>query len=90
MIAFDSRRDGEPEIYVMSADGSHQRRLTRNATEDAYPSWSPDGTKIAFTRQCWYSNGTSDWDEEIYVMNADGSGQKRIAKGDDPAWRPAP
>jgi Tol biopolymer transport system component len=93
VIAFDTRRDGEPEIYVVSADGSHQRRLTRNATEDAYPSWSPDGTKIAFTRQCWHSNGRSDWDDEIYVMNADGSGQRnlthtRLWNEWYPAWSP--
>ena len=47
-IAFLSRRDGGKEVYVMSADGSGQRRLTRDASVPAAPAWSPDGRKIAF------------------------------------------
>jgi TolB protein len=52
------------------------------------PTWSPDGTRIAFT-----SDGTKDnADAEIYVMNSDGSGLTKLT--DDPAydsfpvWRP--
>jgi len=48
-IAFMSKADGNFEIYVMNADGSHLIRLTRDPATDAEPSWSPDGTKIVFT-----------------------------------------
>jgi Tol biopolymer transport system component len=48
------------EIYVMDADGSDQTQLTDNDANDAYPSWSPDGEKIAFTNL-----------RGVYVMNAD-------------------
>ncbi len=40
-IAFVSQRDGNNEIYVMDADGSHQTRLTNNPAGDWAPSWSP-------------------------------------------------
>jgi TolB protein len=58
---------GDTEIYVMNADGSGQRNLTRHPGPDDYAAWSPDGRKIAFVRN-----------REIYVMNADGSGQRRL------------
>lgn len=38
-IAFDSQRDGNPEIYVMNADGSGQTNLTNNPANDAIPAW---------------------------------------------------
>src|SRR4029453_8631271 len=60
-IAFASDRDGGlPEIYVMNADGSAERRLTSDAGLDVDPAWSPDGSKIAFTTCC------ADGSSEIY------------------------
>ena len=76
-----SRRDGNAEIYVMNADGSGQRRLTRNTVGDRHPVWSPDGRRIAFE---------SNW--QVNVMNADGSGQRRLTRNGGrnfaPAWSP--
>src|SRR5919108_438770 len=69
-IAFTSTRDGNPEIYVMNADGSEQTRLTNYPSLDVYPSWSPDGTKIAFVR-----------DSYIFVMDPFGFGQKKLGDG---------
>src|SRR5918992_951085 len=80
-IAFVSLRDGNDEIYVMTADGSDQTNLSNNDADDFNPSWSPDGEKIAFSS---FRDETEESDnEEIYVMNADGSGQTRLT--DDPA-----
>ena len=63
------------EVHVMNADGSGQRRLTRNAGQvhegaiGARPRWSPDGSQIAFV-------SGRDGDADIYLINADGSGQR--------------
>ena len=83
-IAFTSNVDGNWQIYVMDADGKHQRRLSRNPYYERNPSWSPDSKRIVFVSR---RNGNRD----IYVMNADGLRQvRRLTKngGDDlePAW----
>lgn len=52
-IAFTSDRNGRSEIYAMNSDGTNLTRLTTTADlaegSDSNPSWSHDGTKIAFT-----------------------------------------
>lgn len=53
-IAFESTRDGNLEIYVMQADGTHQKRLTFDPATDASPSWAPDGQRLLF-----FSNRTT-------------------------------
>jgi Tol biopolymer transport system component len=74
-IAFQSQREGNFDIFVMNADGTGQRNLTRNpASNDGVPSWSPDGRKITFLR--W---DAADASGGIYLMNADGSGLRRLA-----------
>lgn len=73
------------EIYVMNADGSNPTRLTDHPAADNNPSWSSDGSKIAF-----HSNRDGNW--EIYVMNADGSNPTRLtdnaAEDYAPVWSP--
>ncbi len=71
----------------MNADGQDIRRLTYDIgwSVSRFPSWSPDGKKIAF-----YSY--RDGNHEIYVMNADGSEQKNLtnnpAYDGEPSWSP--
>ena len=74
-IAFNSQRDGNREVYVMDVDGNNQRNLTNNPAEDAWPSWSPDGKKIAFVSSRDQDAGLG-W--EIYVMDADGKNPSRL------------
>jgi Tol biopolymer transport system component len=73
----------------MNADGSEQRRLTRNAAPDSYAAtelaWSPRGDKIAFVSR-------RDGNLGIYVMNTDGTGQHRLTRNTvrdgNPVWSP--
>ena len=79
------------DIYVISASGGNAVNLTNSGLIPPYPSafhpaWSPDGAQIAFAR----STSTST---EIYVVNSDGSGLRRLTYGialnvGHPAWSP--
>ncbi|HEX7051150.1 MAG TPA: Ig-like domain-containing protein [Longimicrobiales bacterium] len=77
--------DDNVDIYRINADGSGLTRLTFAAGDDAWPTWSPDGGRIAFRT-------SRDANEEIYVMNADGSDPTNVTNdaGDDyrPSWSP--
>jgi Tol biopolymer transport system component len=48
-IAFAGYVEDDYEIYVVNADGSGLQQLTDNDTDDYWPRWSPDGTRIAYT-----------------------------------------
>ena len=81
--------DGRIRIFTANPDGSDARQLT-NHTWASFPTWSPDGRRIAFQ----VSPNPDQLDEfgEIWVMNADGTRQKRIsargARDFNPAWSP--
>jgi Tol biopolymer transport system component len=85
-LAFSSARDGTPRVFVMNADGTGQRRLTRDGFSGEAPQWSPDGRAIAFVSD-------RDGARELYAINVDGQGLARLAAGirvtrDPPLWSP--
>ena len=84
-IAFTSNRDGNPEIYVMNADGSGVRRMTNSPQIDVSPTWSPTGNQIA-----WVSDRTGT--PRIYLMNIDGTGQRVLVNEEcyRPTWSSEP
>ena len=69
----------------MAADGTGVARITHNDANQSGPSWSPDGTRIAYN-----SDAAGNYD--IYSMNVDGSSivQHTVDPADDtlPSWSP--
>ena len=70
-------------VWAMNADGTGQTKLTKGKMRGSWPTWSPDGTQIAFSRALPPADGGG-----IYVMDADGSGLRRVTSGDAPRWAP--
>lgn len=83
-VAFQSIRDGNPELYLMNADGTGVQRLTNDTAADANPAWSPDGSHLAFQ-----TNRDGNW--EIYSIAVDGTGLTNLTQSPSqettPAWR---
>jgi hypothetical protein len=69
----------------MNTDGGNIQQLTDDNASDGSPTWSPDGTRIAFVSD-------RDGNNEIYVMEADGSNQTRLTNTSTrdflPTWKP--
>lgn len=89
-IVFTSLKDGDLDIYTMRIDGTNLKRLTTQPGYDGGPFFSPDGTKIVY--RAWHPTDTALTNYqsllkqrlvrpnrmEIWMMNADGSGQHQI------------
>lgn len=95
-IAFASDRSSNPhsyfaalDIWIMNANGSNLRNLTNNGYGDASPSWSPDGSQIAFITDRGHPGTPYAWD--IWIIDATGSNPRPVTNGGretGPAWKP--
>lgn len=65
------------DIWIANRDGSDPRRLTSSPVEESNPSFSPDGTRIAFTAA--YENNL-----DAYVISTSGGQPRRLT------WHPGP
>ncbi len=85
-IAYSRKVDGVSEIFTIAPDGTGDVRLTTNSEPDGFPAWSPDATRIAFSR------GTQATGEDLWVMAANGSNPVRLVdspagtSASKPAW----
>ena len=77
--------DENHEIYVVDIEDKEITRLTDNAFVDRQPTWSPDGSQIAFS-----SDRTGL--RQIFIMDADGGHVHQLVVTEDaatfPAWSP--
>jgi TolB protein len=75
------------EIYVVDTDGKSPTRLTKDKAEDTSPSWSPDGTQIAFVSD----RAGREQANDIYVVDATGGEARPITANDvwdlEPDWK---
>jgi putative cell wall-binding protein len=82
VIAYVDCTDGMTTIRTVNPDGSDVRLLVDAADE---PAWSPDGQQLAFVR-------TVGGRPQVFVVRADGTGQRQVTGvehgADQPAWTP--
>lgn len=88
-ILYTSTKDGrEQEIFLFDFNNPHRwDRLSFSQEQylwNQYPSWSPDSQQIAFSSDRGHIAAYT----EIWVMNADGSGAKKLGDGSRDAWAP--
>ncbi|HKD35373.1 MAG TPA: hypothetical protein VKB78_01190, partial [Pirellulales bacterium] len=78
-----SVRTGDTEVFVVDPETGDALNLTRSPkSEDRYPCWSPDGNRVAFT-------SNRDGPYNLYVMNADGTGAKRLVTNKAVCYMPS-
>ena len=70
---FSGARGGITDLYMVDVDGGNFRQLTNDKYGDLQPSWSPDGTRIAYYTDV-------DGNFQLFVMNADGSGRRQLTR----------
>jgi TolB protein len=71
ILAVSADEDGQSDIFLMDLEGNLLANLTNHWADDVSAVWSPDGAQIVFV-----SNRCGG--PQIYVMNADGGGQRRL------------
>jgi tol-pal system beta propeller repeat protein TolB len=77
---------GDCDVWVMNANGTGAVNLTQTPDNmEQSPAWSPDGTRIVFSQ-------TRDLNQDLYVMNSDGSAVTRLTEDvtgeNSPVWSP--
>ena len=90
-VLFTRWADGRAVMFAMREDGSGEIKLTRHPGSDQCPRWSPDGTRIAFrsVRDTLIYEGLRHRTTNIYLLEADGTGEVRLTGGPGPVGCPS-
>ena len=84
-----SEEEPRVDLFSVDPDGGEPQQLTDDSAWETGPSWSPDGTEIAFVRR----TGRAIKDMSVYVMDADGSNVRQLTdhpkKEYSPTWSPS-
>lgn len=83
-IIYNSKRDGSYGIYVMDDDGSNEMLLT-DMFNPRYPTWSPDGKMIVFSRRA--APGNDSQQSHLFIMRADGTNIRQLTPPVQPFGR---
>ena len=72
-LAYVSYENGSPDIFIINANGTRNKRLTNTPLRDENPVWSKDGNYILFS-----SNRSPNVASQIYIMRAEGQMQTAL------------
>jgi dipeptidyl aminopeptidase/acylaminoacyl peptidase len=81
-LGHEQTGSGNRDVFAIDVESGELTRLTDDSARDEYPALSPDGNRIAFTRQ---HDGVVD----IYLVNADGTMVTQLTRGEGTDFRPA-
>ncbi len=88
VVVWSSSRLGNHDLFVMNTDGSNVHPITKGEAVDWFPRFSPDGSRILFTRskKGWVyerdANADGKWD--IYTVTPDGKEETKVV--DNASW----
>jgi dipeptidyl aminopeptidase/acylaminoacyl peptidase len=75
-------RDGRAHIFIVDVDDGSERQLTRGEFDHADPSFSPDGSLVAFVADRKAGHDDRQWRSDVWVVPAAGGAPRRLTKGD--------
>jgi Tol biopolymer transport system component len=87
-IVWSSSRVGNHDLFVMNADGSDVQQITRGDTVDWFSRFSPDGSKILFSRSkkgwVYERDANSDGKWDVWTVSPEGQGEAKVV--DNASW----
>ena len=91
-IAFISGGPGGTGIFLISPGGTDLRRISGDLDVGGQPIWSPAGSQVAFLSVVVLGeqlDGILEFHSELHIVNADGSGLRRLTSNQAGDWSPA-